>query len=142
MAMRIAMPVALTYRALFETTTSVTSVRLRHDGDATALVSVAMTYFALCEIDRTGHDRSDFDGAATQPCERAHRCDADRGAGRDRIAAIGLAYSVSSGGGTIAPGSSASRPAINTAWVRLLAPSLRRIAVTWALTVASDTPSS
>ena len=45
----------------------------------------------------------------------------------------------SSGGNTICSSSMASLPAISTAWVRLVTPSLRRIAVTWALIVASDT---
>gem|GEM_PF-3368165 len=45
----------------------------------------------------------------------------------------------SSGGSTMASSSIASLPAISTAWVRLVTPSLRRIAVTWALIVASET---
>ncbi|KAG0736367.1 hypothetical protein G6F24_018379 [Rhizopus arrhizus] len=45
----------------------------------------------------------------------------------------------SSGGSTMASSSIASLPAISTAWVRLVTPSLRRIAVTCALIVASET---
>src|SRR5690606_28027825 len=45
-----------------------------------------------------------------------------------------------SGGTTRPSGSTARRPAISTAWVRLPTPSLRRTAVTWALIVASETP--
>src|SRR5690606_24382374 len=52
------------------------------------------------------------------------------------------AYSRSSGGTTRPSGSTARRPAISTAWVRLPTPSLRRTAVTCALIVASDTPRS
>ncbi len=48
----------------------------------------------------------------------------------------------SSGGSTMASSSIASLPAISTAWVRLVTPSLRRMAVTWALMVASETPRS
>ena len=51
-------------------------------------------------------------------------------------------YSTSPSGGTTLSGSTASLPAISTAWVRLEAPSLRRIALMCALIVASDTPSS
>lgn len=48
----------------------------------------------------------------------------------------------SSDGSVTASGSIASLPAISTAWVRLLAPSLRSIAVMCALIVASETLSS
>ena len=51
-------------------------------------------------------------------------------------------YSASSGGRTMPSGSTARRPAASTAWVRLVTCSLRRMAVTWALMVASDTPRS
>ena len=51
-------------------------------------------------------------------------------------------FQSSSGGSTMLSPSMASLPAISTAWVRLVTPSLRRIAVTWALMVASDTPKS
>lgn len=45
----------------------------------------------------------------------------------------------SSGGSTTGSSSMPSLAAISTAWVRLVTPSLRRIAVTCALMVASDT---
>jgi hypothetical protein len=46
-------------------------------------------------------------------------------------------HSISSAGGLISLGSSSKRPASSTAWVRLAAPSLRRMAVMCAFTVAS-----
>jgi len=66
------------------------------------------------------------------------------GAPRPRIAEVAHQDSASSpsGGMVTPPGSTASRAASSTAWVRLLAPSLRRIAVMCALTVASDTSSA
>jgi PAS domain S-box-containing protein len=56
----------------------------------------------------------------------------------ERIGRLGSQiHSISSGGGLISFGSSNKRPASSTAWVRLAAPSLRRMAVMCAFTVAS-----
>ncbi len=59
-----------------------------------------------------------------------------------RVCQAGVRQSNSSGGGLTLERSTASRPAASTACVRVVTPSLRRIAVTCAFTVASDTSRS
>ncbi len=75
---------------------------------------------------------------AARTARRARRTAGVRRPGRR----ASLAYSASSGGGRTRARSVASLPAASTACVRVATPSLRRIAVTCAFTVASDTSRS